>query len=242
MLFCPQDQTTYHSKQLRSLVPDGGTFGYDIIVEAGLAFFVRCRNNREIIEELATKNVSISEREISYLGRKFIFYLALAPKESKLRLRELQAKRGLRISFVTFTSYATSEKICCWMSTQLFSKGKTLYIQPQRTNNILERFFRGEKRRSRKKSGTASLSKALKTVLADTPLVQNLNNHEYIDIILNGCSNLAERFSQIDARLVQKELENAKNSHEKILPAIRELVKKSDLIMRISLLFSSVAK
>jgi hypothetical protein len=121
-------------------------------------------------------------------------------------------------------------------------EGRTLYIQPQRTNNIMERFFRGEKRRSRKKSGTASLSKALKAVLADTPLVQNLKNHEYMDIILNGCPNLAERFSQIDARLVQKEVENAKNSREKILPVIRDLVRNSDLIMKISLLFSSSAK
>ncbi len=42
-------------------------------------------------------------------------------------------------------------------------------IQPQRTNNILERFFRGEKRRSRKKSGNKSLNRTLKTILADTP-------------------------------------------------------------------------
>ncbi len=48
------------------------------------------------------------------------------------------------------------------------------YIQPQRTNNILEQFFRGIKRRGRKKSGMSSLSKLLKTTLADTPLVQNL--------------------------------------------------------------------
>ncbi len=45
-------------------------------------------------------------------------------------------------------------------------------VQPQRTNNILERFFRDEKRRNRKKTGMASLNKVLKAVLADTPLVQ----------------------------------------------------------------------
>jgi hypothetical protein len=117
--------------------------------------------------------------------------------------------------------------------------GSVLYIQPQRTNNLLERFFRGEKRHSRKKSGTASLSKEIKAVLADTPLVQNLKNDEYMDIVLNGCSNLAERFSQIDARLVQKEVEFAKNSREKILPVIRDLIKYSDLTTKISLLFSS---
>jgi hypothetical protein len=95
-----------------------------------------------------------------------------------------------------------------------------LYIQPQRTNNILERFFRGEKRRGRKKSGMASLSKVLKTALAETPLVQSLKNSAYMEIILNGCSSLAERFSQIDAHLVQKAMENAKNSKERILPSI----------------------
>lgn len=79
-------------------------------------------------------------------------------------------------------------------------------VQPQRTNNILERFFRDEKRRGRKKTGMASLNKMLKAILADTPLVQNLKNPEYMKIILNGCSTLAERFSQIDAHLVQKEM------------------------------------
>jgi len=116
-----------------------------------------------------------------------------------------------------------------------------LYIQPQRTNNILERFFRGEKRRSRKKNGMASLNKVLKTVFADTPLVQNLKNPEYTDIILNGCSSLPERFSQINAHLVQKEMENAKNNNERILPAIRKLTRDPDLTTKISSLFSSAA-
>jgi hypothetical protein len=114
-----------------------------------------------------------------------------------------------------------------------------LYIQPQRTNNILERFFRGEKRRGRKKNGMASLSKVLKAALADTPLVQNLKNSEYMEIIFNGCSSLAERFSQIDAHLVQKKLENAKNSKERILPAVKKLIRDSDLVTKIAKLFSS---
>jgi len=89
-------------------------------------------------------------------------------------------------------------------------------IAPQRTNNMLERFFRGEKRRARKKSGTASLNKTLKTILADTPLVRNLENEEYQQIILNGCSSLAERFSQIEAKLVQDHLKEAEKNQEKI--------------------------
>ncbi len=79
-------------------------------------------------------------------------------------------------------------------------------ITPQRTNNILERFFRGEKRRGRKRSGTAVLSRTLKAMLAETPLVRNLDNDEYYHIILNGCATLAERFSQIDDKRVGYDL------------------------------------
>lgn len=112
-------------------------------------------------------------------------------------------------------------------------------VQPQRTNNILERFFRDEKRRGRKKTGMGSLNKMLKAVLADTPLVQNLKNDKYLAIILNGCPNLAERFSQIDAHLVQKELAEATKKNSKILPGIRKLITDVELTVKISTLFCS---
>ncbi len=532
VLFCPNDQTIFTSAQLRSLVPEKGSFGFDVIVKVGLSLFVHCRNNQETMKELAAKNVFVSEREISYLGRKFIVYLALAHRESQPRLRELMAGNGGYILHVDGTCEGDSPNLFCgldgiselvldtikipsekkkllvpffkrikeqygdpkalvhdmgrgilsaveevfpdvadfichfhflrdlgkdlllddytavhkrlrklkvrsllrqrakyfeqkidpasqsldeimaslksgvWQTSclehiplittyalihwvfeyprqsngygfpfdrpyldfyrrlqkahqvlgeikdvhlrdqikdnkpffQIFrafketvedkrlndlaaslerkakvfdklrkamrialtetkngindngydadmksieekvtafrkwlvsnKRRKTtyakmleqldkywvklfadplpvvtakgiVYIQPQRTNNILERFFRGEKRRGRKKSGMASLNKALKATLADTPLVQNLKNSEYTDIILNGCAGLAERFSKIDARLVQEEMEKSKNSNEKILPAIKKLIKDSDLTMKISSLFSS---
>jgi len=37
VLFCPHDKKNFFSDQLRSLVPRGGTFGFDVIVEVGLA-------------------------------------------------------------------------------------------------------------------------------------------------------------------------------------------------------------
>jgi hypothetical protein len=535
VLLCPHDQTVFTSQQLRSLVPERGTFGFDVIVQVGLALFVHCRNNQQAMKELAEKNVFVSERQISYLGRKFIIYLALAHRQSQPRLRELMARKGGYILHVDGTCEGDSPNLFCgldgiselvldaikipsekkeqlipffqrikqqygepkalvhdmgrgivtaveqvfpaipdfichfhflrdlgkdlllddytalrkrlrklkvrsllrqrakyleqkidparqtldqimvsfesgvWQTTsfehiplitaytlihwvfeyprqssgygfpfdrphldfyrrlqkvyrlleqirhvhlrgqakdnkpffhiykafktavedkrlndlaaslerkaEVFDKLRTamrialaeskngindngddadmksieekvtafrrwiisdrrrkttyakmldqldkyweklfadplpvvtpegvLYIQPQRTNNILERFFRGEKRRGRKKSGMASLSKVLKAALADTPLVQNLKNCEYMDIILNGCSGLAERFSQIDAHLVQKEMDNAKNSSETVLPVIRTLIRDSDLIMKISSLFISNGK
>ncbi|MBT8339992.1 MAG: hypothetical protein KJP07_08260, partial [Desulfatitalea sp.] len=73
--YCPNNHGTFRSEQLRSLVPQAGTFGFDVIIEVGFALFVHCRGNQEVMAELATKNVFMSEREISYLGRKFITYL-----------------------------------------------------------------------------------------------------------------------------------------------------------------------
>ena len=113
----------------------------------------------------------------------------------------------------------------------------TVTVQPQRTNNILERFFRDEKRRGRKKTGTASLNRMLKSVLANTPLVQNLKNEEYLEIILNGCSCLGERFSQIDARQAQQEMANSAQNEDKILPAIKKMIKDVKLTEKISKLF-----
>jgi hypothetical protein len=109
-------------------------------------------------------------------------------------------------------------------------------IVPQRTNNILESFFRGEKRQGRKKTGTASLTKTLKMILADTSLVRNLKHEQYCQIILNGCATLAERFSQIDAKLVQEQLEQANNTHERIPQEVKKMIGHSDLPDRISAL------
>jgi molybdenum-dependent DNA-binding transcriptional regulator ModE len=110
-------------------------------------------------------------------------------------------------------------------------------VQPQRTNNILERFFRDEKRRGRKKTGTTSLNRMLKSILANTPLVQNLKNQKYLEIILNGCSSLEERFSQIDAHLVQQEMARNTQNKDKILPAIKKMIKDVKFTEKISKLF-----
>ena len=59
-------------------------------------------------------------------------------------------------------------------------------IQPQRTNNILEQFFRSLKRANRRRTGNASSGRMLRTILAETPLVRNLENPHYMQILLNG--------------------------------------------------------
>lgn len=114
-----------------------------------------------------------------------------------------------------------------------------LSVQPQRTNNILERLFRDLKRRYRKKSGTKALSKTLKAILSNTPLVKNLENPEYLKIVLDGATTLEERFSQIDARLVQQELSRQATHSERVPRKIKPLVKLPDLPDRLVALHSA---
>jgi hypothetical protein len=102
------------------------------------------------------------------------------------------------------------------------------YIQPQRTNNYSERDFRDLKRGYRKKTGNGSLGKKLCTMLADTPLVKNLKNPEYMSILLDGKSSLEELFADIDAREVRRLLKRSQGNPEKVPAKLRKLTKEPD--------------
>jgi hypothetical protein len=116
-------------------------------------------------------------------------------------------------------------------------KGRA-FIQPQRTNNTLERFFRDLKRRNRKKSGSVSLTKTLKTILSDTPLVKNLDNEEYLSIILDGSSTLEERFEKIDSKIVVEELKKAEKKSERLHPELKKMIKQPEFPKKIIRLFA----
>jgi len=77
-LTCKSCGCTQRSEELRSLVPPGANFGYDVMVYAGEALFLRHRNEKEVVAKLAQRNVLISPREVSSLGMKFVMHLALA--------------------------------------------------------------------------------------------------------------------------------------------------------------------
>lgn len=114
-------------------------------------------------------------------------------------------------------------------------------FQPQRTDNILERFFRDIKRGNCRKSGIKSMNKKLKTMLAETPLVKNLENPEYLKIILNGKATLEERFAEIDARSVREELKKSREYSEAIPVKLRDVIKKPDLPQIVMKLFAQQA-
>ena len=118
------------------------------------------------------------------------------------------------------------------------SSAGELTIQPQRTNNILERFFRDLKRGSRRRSGTVSLNKTLRFMLTDTPIVKNLNNPKYLEIILDGCRTLEERFERIDSRLVVEKLKAEQKNHQIIGTKMKKIIKLPDLPERLSALLA----
>jgi hypothetical protein len=108
------------------------------------------------------------------------------------------------------------------------ANGEKILVQPQRTNNILERFFRDVKRMYRSKAGTKSLNKVIKAMLADTPLVKNLSNPEYVKIILNGHNTLEDRFAEIDEKLVRQEMKKSED-HQGISARMKKVLRKPNL-------------
>jgi hypothetical protein len=101
-------------------------------------------------------------------------------------------------------------------------------IYPQRTNNILERFFRGERHAHRRKTGNDSMSRALQAMLADTPLVKNLDNPAYMKILLDGKDNLEQLFAELGAVQLPG-AEQLEADTDRILPGFRTLMKSPTL-------------
>ena len=97
-------------------------------------------------------------------------------------------------------------------------------IQPQRTNNVMERFFRDLKRNCRHKTGCHSLGRSLRSMLPDTPLVKNLQNPQYLKILLDGQPSLEALFAQIDPLTVRKELAKAQQTPEHVPRALQRFI------------------
>lgn len=99
-----------------------------------------------------------------------------------------------------------------------------IQIHPQRTNNILEQFFRYLKRAYRRKTGNGSSSRWLRTMLAETPLVKNLQNPDYMKILLKQKATLEELFAEIEITTLREEFRKAQLNAEKIPAQIKRLI------------------
>lgn len=103
------------------------------------------------------------------------------------------------------------------------SAGKIL-IQPQRTNNLMEQFFRAFMRTYRKKNGFQAVTRVLKAMLEDTPLVMNLQNKDFMDILLAGRQNIGERFADIDAEIVRAQMNKSTGNEYPVSGKLKKIV------------------
>jgi hypothetical protein len=124
---------------------------------------------------------------------------------------------------------------------QVVTKTGTVTILPQRTNNILEQFFRYLKRIDRKRSGNHVLTKTLTTMFAQTPLVKNLENPQYMEIILNGKATLAERFAEIDIVQVRKLFAEEQQVTQKYPRRMAEVFKITHFPKRLGMMLPKMA-
>jgi len=106
-------------------------------------------------------------------------------------------------------------------------------IYPQRTNNIMEQFFRDVRREQRRKTGNDSMCRTLQTMLADTPLVKNLDNPAYMEVMLDGKKSLEELFASL-AAMPDDDGQDFKTDAEKILPGFRGLIAQPALLEKLA--------
>lgn len=108
-----------------------------------------------------------------------------------------------------------------------------IFIYPQRTNNIMEQFFRDVRRQHRRKTGNDSLCRTLQTMLADTPLVKNLDNPAYMEVLLDGNKSLEELFAGL-AAMPGSDTKEDQADAEKILPGFRRLIAQPTLLEKLA--------
>jgi len=79
---------------------------------------------------------------------------------------------------------------------------RTFFIH--RTNNIVEQLFRWLNYGFRRIHGNHSIRRNLENIPEQLPLVENLKNPNYIKLIFGEEKNIAEKFSEIDVKIIRK--------------------------------------
>lgn len=106
----------------------------------------------------------------------------------------------------------------------------TKIIQPQRTNNLMEQMFRDFTRDNKRKTGVDSTGRTIQAMVDDTPLIRNLKNEQYKEMIIGDKKNISEVFAEIDISEVRKKMKEHNLCNEKIPPKIKSLLSKNNLL------------
>jgi hypothetical protein len=105
--------------------------------------------------------------------------------------------------------------------------GEIMQIYPQRTTNIMERLFRDFQRCEYKRTGMGTLGRTARAMVAETPMMKNLDCPEFMNIILNEQSTLAARFAQLDIKRVREEMTKGE-SKEKLPKGLKKIINDPD--------------
>jgi len=114
---------------------------------------------------------------------------------------------------------ALLQSVC---ASNLFAKPPTVEFR------ILEQFFRSLKRAHRRRTGNAASGRMLRTILAETPLVQNLQNSHYMTLLLNRKSSLEEVFAEIEIGSLRQAFREAQINPESIPPKLKPIIAMPD--------------
>jgi len=160
----------------------------------------------------------------------------------KKRLKDFVSMEEIRGAAIKDSGYKKMLVQIARYDDFLFSKGievmgmngEKKHIQPERTNNVMERFFRETKRGVRKRTGCKSMGQALKTMVAETPYVKNLGNLEYLKVILNGKETLAECFAEIDSGKVRKAMKKHYEDQDQLRPYVKKILEFNNLLQSIT--------
>ena len=85
--------------------------------------------------------------------------------------------------------------------------------------------------------GNNSMCRTLQTMLADTPLVKNLDNPDYMEILLNGKANLQALFAEIGI-MSPAGIAESQDEVDRILPGFRTLINLPTLPQQVVRLFT----
>ena len=83
------------------------------------------------------------------------------------------------------------------------------------------------------------MCKKLQSIIADTPLVKNLDNPEYMDVILDGKETLEDAFAEICQQKVMRKMQDAKKDETKIPRNVLLLIRQKETMKNLLYLIAS---
>jgi len=104
---------------------------------------------------------------------------------------------------------------------RLFSDPLTVYIAGEkrtifilRTNNILEQHFRRFNYWCRRIHGNHSVRRNLENIPEQFPMVENLKNPNYVELVFGDESKIAEQFAKVDKSIISEMRNNLKTKQK----------------------------